>query len=160
MDMQNRFSQDESLLIATRMESRAIALYEQASLVFALGELKPVLHELLEAEKEHLQIFNRLLKQENPVPPARLRALDEEAGASLFGEGLEGAVHEGAFDSAVSLLMYAADEEERSAGRYRAFAENAQGEARKAFLFIAHQEDAHLRRLQGEVKAHKSRLNG
>ncbi len=160
MDSQARFSQEEILFIATRMESRAIALYERASLVFALGELKPILTELLAAEREHLKAFSQIMAQGSPVPPSRLRALEEEAGASIFEDGLEGAMHEGAFDSAISLLMYAADEEERSAERYRAFAQLTQAEAKKTFLFIANQEDLHLERLTSEVKAHKSRLNG
>ena len=147
-----KFSAGEALYIAVRMEERAISLYERALLVFSLGELKQVITDLLGDEKQHRDSFKRLMGQEGQPGPERTLLLDDEAGKTLFSGGLTGAVREGAFDSGLSLLQYAADEEESAAKRYRDFALMAQGEARETFLMIAEQEALHLERLASQIR--------
>jgi rubrerythrin len=150
-----KFSAEEALYIALRMEERAISMYERALLVFSLGELKQVITGLLGEEKEHWDSFRQLMGREAQPGPERMLLLDDEAGKTLFSGGLTGAVREGAFDSGLSLLQYAADEEEHATKRYRDFALLAQGEARKAFLTIAEQEEQHLERLQAQIRQNR-----
>ena len=151
------FSAGEALYIALRMEERAISLYERALLVFSLGELKQVMMDLLREEKEHRDSFRRLMDSDEGQPgPERTLLLDDEAGKALFTSGLTGAVREGAFDSGLSLLQYAADEEERAAKRYREFALLARGEARETFLMIAEQEALHLESLTAQIRQYRA----
>ena len=141
----------EALYLAVRMEARAVLLYERAGIVFGIGGLKAVLSELAREERAHQEDFLRLLQEEAPVAPERAMLLDAHSGDLLFEGGLTGAVREGAFDSAASLLRWAADEEERAMSRYSEFALLAKGEAREAFLHIAAQEEIHLKRLNEQL---------
>lgn len=142
----------EALYLAVRMEARAVLLYERARIVFGIGALEAVLLELAREERGHQEDFLRLLDREAPVAPERAMLLDAHAGDMLFEGGLIGAVREGAFDSAASLLRWAADEEERAKTRYGEFALLATGEAREAFLHIAAQEEIHLKRLNEQLR--------
>ncbi len=142
----------EALYLAVRMEARAVLLYERARIVFGIIGLESVLSELAREERGHQADFLRLLNQEEPVAPERAMLLDAHAGDMLFEEGLTGAVREGAFDSAASLLRWAADEEERAMKRYSEFALLAKGEAREAFLHIAGQEEVHFKRLHEQLR--------
>jgi rubrerythrin len=149
-DIQN-LSSAQAVYVAARMEQRAVALYERALMVFAQGRMKDVLQDLLKEEQAHLRGFQRLQEHEGPVGSEDGLLLDALAGEALFTGGLTGAVREGAFDSPLSLLRYAADEEERAAARYRQFAEKATGETKETFLLIARQEQRHLERLLGQI---------
>lgn len=152
-----RLSAAEALYLAAGMEKRAISLYERALLVFGpvAGD---VIRALLADEREHLAGFLSLLEER----PERERAalLDAKAGDLLFEGGLMGAVREGAFDSPLSLLRYAADEEERAAERYGEFAASATGGAREAFLRIQRQEREHLKALLARAEALSEGGNG
>ena len=141
----------QALYVAVRMEQRAVKLYERAQLVFAQGRMKKALDEILKDERVHLQTFNELLQKEGEVSAEDALLLDAEAGNVLFAGGLTGAVREGAFDSAKSLMQYAADEEEQAAKRYTQYAEKSTGRARETFLDIAAQERRHLERLLGQI---------
>ncbi len=141
----------EALYLAERMEARAIQLYERARIVFSLGALGILLSDLAREERGHQAEFLLLLQKEAPVSPERAMLLDAHAGDMLFEGGLTGAVREGAFDSPLSLLNWAADEEERAAARYTEFAQAAGEEAREAFLHIASQERIHLKRLKDQI---------
>ena len=149
-DMLN-LSAAEALYLAWRMEARSVSLYERAGLVFGKLGLKPLLDDLAAEEQRHLKDFMRLLQEEEPVAPERALLLDAAAGDLLYRGGLTGAVREGAFDHPMSLLTWAADEEEQAARRYAGFARTARGEAREAFLFIAAQEETHLERLRAQI---------
>lgn len=151
MTDKQRFTPAQAVYMAIRMEQRAVHLYERAMLVFALGSLQPVMEDLLREERAHLKGFERLAKLEGEVSPEDALLLDGEAAGLVFAGGLSGAVREGAFDSPLSLLQYAADEEERAASRYTAFAQIATGDTRETFLLIAHQERRHLERLLGQI---------
>ncbi len=141
----------EALYLAERMEARAVQLYERARVVFSLGALGILLSDLAREERGHQSEFALLLQKEAPVAPERAMLLDAQAGNMLFEGGLTGAVREGAFDSPLSLLNWAADEEERAAKRYAEFAQAAGEEAREAFLHIAAQETVHLQRLKEQI---------
>ena len=151
----------QAVYVATRMEQRAVALYERALMVFAPGEeMKAVLSSLLREEQAHLDSFLRLQLLEGEVTEEDKLLLDGEAQSVLFSGGLAGAVREGAFDSPLSLLRYAADEEERAAERYGEFAASATGGAREAFLRIQRQEREHLKALLARPEALSERGNG
>ena len=141
----------QAVYIASCMEQRALAVYKRAALVFAQGRMKQVLADLIAEEQAHLDSFNRLSKLEGPVTQEEALLLDGQAAATLFAGGLTGAVREGAFDSPISLLRFAADEEERAAQRYTQFAAQAIGQTRETFLLIARQERRHLERLLGQI---------
>jgi len=142
----------QAVYVATRMEQRAVALYERALMVFAPGEeMKAVLSSLLREEQAHLDSFLRLQLLEGEVTEEDKLLLDGEAQSVLFSGGLAGAVREGAFDSPLSLLHYAADEEERAVARYHAYANNAHGNTRETFLLIARQEQRHLDRINTQI---------
>ncbi len=140
-----------ALYVAVRMEQRAISLYERAQLVFSQGRMKKALEEILHDERAHLSTFLELLAKEGEIPSEDALLLDTAAGSVLFPGGLTGAVREGAFDSAKSLMRYAADEEQNAAKRYLLFADRAEGRARDTFLDIASQEQRHLERLLGQI---------
>ena len=146
-----KLSPAQAVYVAMRMEQRAVQLYERALLVFAQGRMKAVLEDLLREERAHLQGFERLARLEGEVSAQDALLLDGEAAQVLFSGGLTGATREGAFDSPLSLLRYAADEEERAAQRYTAFAQDASGDTRETFLLIARQERRHLERLLGQI---------
>ena len=146
-----RLSPAQAVYVAMRMEQRAVKLYERALLVFAQGRMKTVLEDLLNEERAHLRGFERLSRLEGEVSGEDALLLDAEAAGLLFTGGLTGATREGAFDSPLSLLRYAADEEERAAERYTGFAEAASGDTRETFLLIARQERRHLERLLGQI---------
>ena len=141
----------QAVYVAARMEQRAVTLYERALMVFAQGDMKQVIEDLLQEERAHLDTFLRLQKLEGEIAPEDALILDGEAENVLFTGGLTGAVREGAFDSPLSLLIYAADEEERAMAFYRAHAQNAQGDTRETFLLIARQEQRHFERLQQQI---------
>ncbi|NLX82647.1 MAG: hypothetical protein GXZ04_02350 [Clostridiales bacterium] len=149
----------QAVYVAARMEQRAVNLYERAQMVFALGEMKPVIEGLLHEERAHLDTFQRLQKMEGQVAPDDAQILDAEAENVPFTGGLMGAVREGAFDSILSLLIYAADEEERAMAFYRAQAQTAQGDTRETFLLIARQEQRHLERLQQQISQLQEDMN-
>ena len=151
MTQKHNLTPAQAVYIATQMEQRAVSLYERALLVFAQGKMKQVLQELLEDERSHLSGFERLQQMEGTVAPEDALALDSEAGGILFSDGITGAVREGAFDSPISLLHFAADEEERAAQRYHGFAEATFGETRETFLLISWQEQRHLERLKTQI---------
>ena len=140
-----------ALYIASRMEQRAIRLYERALLVFSQEQLKKTLEGILQDERVHLSAFQELLEKEEPVSAEEALILDAQAGTFLFQGGLTGAVREGAFDSLKSLLTFAADEEESAASRYAEYALRAQGRAKDTFLDIASQERRHLDRLKEQI---------
>lgn len=141
----------QAVYMAASMERRAVRLYERAALVFSQGRLRQVMDDLLMEERSHLQGFERLQRLEGAVSPEDAQLLDQRAAGTLFEGGLTGAVREGAFDSAVSLLRFAADEEERAAATYERFAEGTHGQTRETFLLIARQERRHLERLLGQL---------
>lgn len=149
----------QAVYVAARMEKRAVNLYERALLVFAQGRMKTVMEELLRDEQAHLLGFERLQAMEGGVSPEVALLLDGEAGRTLFAGGLTGAVREGAFDSPLSLLRYAADEEERAAQIYTDFADAAHGDTRETFLLIARQERRHLERLLGQIFLLEEEMN-
>lgn len=140
-----------ALYIASRMEQRAIRLYERAQMVFSQGPMKKALEDILQDERVHLSAFQELLEKEEPVSAEDALLLDAEADSVLFQGGLTGAVREGAFDSLQSLLTFAADEEEAAARRYTDFAAKAQGRTKETFLDIASQERRHLERLKEQI---------
>lgn len=147
----------EALYLASGMEKRAISLYERALLVFGpfAGD---VIRELLADERAHLQGFLALLEKE--PEGGRAAELDAKVGDFLFEGGLTGAVREGAFDSPLSLLRYAADEEERAALRYGEIARAASGAVREVFLMIQRQEQEHLGALLARAEALSEGGNG
>lgn len=154
-------SSAQAVYLATRMEQRAVELYQRALMVFAPGEeMKQVLTELLKEEQAHLDSFQRLQLLEGEVPAEDRLLLDGEAQGVLFSGGLTGAVREGAFDSPLSLLRYAADEEERAVSRYHAYANTAHGNTRETFLLIARQEQRHLDRLNTQIARLQEDENG
>lgn len=160
MSSQLNLSVAEALFLAVQMEQRAISMYERALLVFRIGNLPDILEMLLFDERAHREMFERMLQHEVPVNPERQQLLSAATGDLLFEGGLVGAVREGAFDSAVSLLSYAADEEERAAARYRQFAEIAAGQVKDTFLDIALQEQTHRERLLERLRAQRERADG
>lgn len=141
----------QALYVAVRMEQRAIKLYERAQMVFSQGRMKQALEEILHDERVHLETFQGLLDKAGDINTEDALLLDTEAGTVLFAGGLTGAVREGAFDSAKSLMQYAADEEEQAAKRYNFYAERTEGAAKETFLDIARQEQRHLERLLGQI---------
>lgn len=153
MHQHTHLSPGEALYLASRMEQKAISLYKRALLVFAQGEMRPVIDQLIAEEEAHKAGFDRLLASQPEVDALRKQDLECQAGSLLFEGGLTGAVREGAFDSALSLLRFAADEEERAAARYHQLAKENQGEVREAFLLIAQQEEIHLAMLLHRVAA-------
>lgn len=150
----------EALHLACQMERRALSLYERAALVFKMPAIQKVLAELIKQEEEHRTTFERLASQETPVPFERQNELLAQVGDLLFVGGLTGAVREGAFDSAVSLLRFALDEEERAALRYREFAKLTQGRVQETFLQIARQEDGHVKQLARELAREQEEHRG
>ena len=151
----------QAVYVATRMEQRAVELYERALLVFAPGEeMKQVLAELLHEERAHLDSFLRLQQLEGEVNEEDKLLLDGEAQTVLFAGGLTGAVREGAFDSPLSLLLYAADDDWRAVAIYHAYANNAHGSTRETFLLIARQEQRHLDRLNAQIARLQEDANG
>ena len=150
----------EALFLAVQMEQRAISMYERALLVFRTGGLPGVMEALLSDERAHRETFERMLQMEAPVSPERQQLLGAAAGDLLFEGGLVGAVREGAFDSAGSLIAYAADEEERAAERYLSFSSLAAGHAKDTFLDIAAQERMHRERLLMRLDALREREDG
>ena len=149
----------QAVYVAARMEKRAVDMYERALLVFAHGRMKDVMQELLHEEQAHLRGVERLQAMEGDILPEDALLLDGEAGRVLFSGGLTGAVREGAFDSPLSLLRFAAEEEERAAQIYTDFAAASHGETKETFLLIARQERRHLERLLGQIFLLEEELN-
>lgn len=149
----------QAVYIASRMEQRAVKLYERALLVFAQGRMREVIEELLHDERAHLDGFLKLQEMEGQVSAEDAMLLDQEAGKLLFSGGLTGAVREGAFDSPLSLLKYAADEEQRAADNYTRYADIAKGDTKETFLIIARQEQRHLERLLGQIYLQEEALD-
>lgn len=147
MNDKMKLTPQEALYIACQMEKRAISLYERASLVFSALGFKEILRDLLLDEQAHLTGFTALMQGGEEIGGERALLLDQLAGGVLFEGGLSGAVREGAFDSAASLLRYAADEEEAAAERYQAFAKISSGQTAATFKRVALSELSHLRKL-------------
>ena len=141
----------EALYIACEMEKRAIRLYERALAVFADGPCREAIRVILADERRHLARF-REMGAETP-DFARAQLLAAQAAGVLFSGGLVEAQRKGAFDSALRLYQYAAEEERDAVSRYGEFASRLDGPAAAAFRQIEAEEAGHLKKLNDMISA-------
>ena len=84
---------------------------------------------------------------------ARAQLLAAQAAGVLFSGGLIEAQRKGAFDSALRLYQYAAEEERDAVSRYGEFAAQLDGAAAAAFRQIEMEEAGHLKKLNEMISA-------
>jgi rubrerythrin len=99
-------------------------------------------------ERNHLRQFESLYGGLDETLERQL-ILSAIADGLLFEGGLMEAVRRGMLQDVPSMLRFAADEEEKAAAAYRAFAlQCKEEEARVALHAIAAEEDRHLQSLR------------
>lgn len=139
----------QTFYTAVEMERRAVRMYERALLLFS-GACEGLIRDILSQEREHLRRFTEMGGRCGGFEECAL--LSARAADVLFSGGLIEMQRVGAFDSPQSLLRFAAGEEQGAIEQYAAFAENAEGEYKQAFLEIAGEEKKHLLSLQQMLK--------